>query len=140
MRHNRDMAETITIQDQRKNQVPQLKVDTDRLYILLDKAGVELSDSLEIRLRFRDSNGPHGTTRQIGPNSYRVVLNVRYEKHTLSENAQYVVNNTLLHEFRHVAQMQGPKSLSSDYNGWSETEARKFGRTIKGQTEFYAVS
>lgn len=128
----------ITYQDQRKSGV-EISVDLDTLYILADKAGVP--DGTKIKLRLRDTNGPYGLTQPTSE-GYRVVLNIRYSKNQLSEDARYVVNNTLLHELRHVAQgcERGWASLSGDYQGWSETEAREYGRTIKGQSEFFALS
>ncbi len=133
----------ITYQDQRKSQTTKIDADLDGLYILADKAGIDLNGA-DVRIRLRDENGPYGYTSPLGGNAFRVVINIRYKKNALSEDAKYVVNNTLLHELRHVTQMQasanGEKSLSHDYEGWSETEAREYGRTIKGQAEFFALS
>lgn len=129
----------ITYQDQRKTKATEISVDMDNLYILADKAGVP--DGTEVRVRLRDGNGPFGFTTKHSW-GYRVVVNVRYHKHHLSDAAKYVVNNTLLHELRHVAQGQekGWNALDGDYHGWSETEAREYGRTIKGQGEFFALN
>ncbi len=129
----------ITYSDQRKSKRTGIDLDLDTLYILADKAGIP--DGTEVRVRLRDGNGPYGFTSHLGNNTYRVVLNIRYTKLVLSEAAQYVVNNTLLHELRHVAQGQesGWKALSGSYDGWSETEAREYGRTIKGESEFFAL-
>jgi len=135
--------QNITYQDQRKSQTTKIDADLDGLYILADKAGIDLS-GVDVRIRLRDGNGPYGYTKPLGNNRYRVVINIRYKKSALSEAAKYVVNNTLLHELRHVTQMQasanGSKSLSHDYDGWSETEARDYGKSIKGQAEFFALS
>lgn len=130
----------ITYQDQRKGQHTSVSVDEDVLRTLAEKAGIP--EGTEVRVRIRNENGPYGYTKQIAPNTYRVVINIRNSKPALSEGARYVVNNTLLHELRHAAQGQesGWHSLSSSYEGWSETEARKYGRTIKGQSEFFALS
>ena len=115
-------------------------MDEDLLRTLAEKAGIP--EGTEVRVRFRSENGPYGYTKPVGHNAYRVVVNIRNKKSALSEGARYVVNNTLLHELRHVAQgcESGWHKLSHDYNGWSEKEARKYGRTIKGQAEFFAVS
>ncbi len=133
----------ITFQDQRASKTTTINADLDSLYILADKAGINLNGA-DVRIRLRDENGPYGYTKPLGNNTFRVVINIRYKKIALSDDAKYVVNNTLLHELRHVTQMQasakGEKSLSLDYEGWSETEARKYGRTIKGQAEFFALS
>jgi len=128
----------ITYQDQRKSGT-EITVDLDALYILADKAGIP--DGTEVRVRIRNGSGPYGFTSQIAKNTYRIVLNIRNPKASLSEGARYVVNNTLLHELRHVAQGQesGWASLSGDYQGWSETEAREYGRTIKGEAQFFAI-
>jgi len=130
----------ITYQDQRSGKATEISMDEDILRTLAEKAGIP--EATEVRVRVRAENGPYGYTKQLSKNVYRVVINIRNSKPALSEGARYVVNNTLLHELRHVAQGQesGWHSLSGQYNGWSETEARKFGRTIKGQSEFFAVS
>lgn len=130
----------ITYQDQRKTKTTSISMDEDLLRTLAEKAGIPAGT--EVRVRFRSENGPYGYTKQLSKNVYRVVVNIRNSKPALSEGARYVVNNTLLHELRHVAQGQesGWHALSGSYEGWSETEARKYGRTIKGQSEFYAVS
>lgn len=129
----------ITYQDQRSSGT-EISVDLDVLHTLAGKAGIP--DGTEVRVRVRSENGPYGYTKQLSADTYRVVINIRNPKASLSEDARYVVNNTLLHELRHVAQGQesGWASLSGDYQGWSETEARKVGRTIKGQSEFFALS
>lgn len=130
----------ISIQDQRKGTVPSLHIDQDLVEAYCGMAGVDLSDQGTLKIRFRDGSGPYGTTSQTS-DGYRVVINIRYSKLTLSPNASYVVSNTLLHELRHVAQGQekGWKALDPDYNGWSETEAREYGRQIKGDDSLYAV-
>jgi len=129
----------ITYQDQRSDKRTEISMDLDALYILADKAGIP--DGTEVRVRIRNEGGAYGYTSQIGKNTYRVVINIRNKKIALSEGAQYVVNNTLLHELHHVAQGQdsGWASLSGDYEGWSEVAARKVGRTIKGEDQFFAI-
>lgn len=133
------MAE-LTFSDQRKSKSTEIKVDMDNLHILSEIAGVDLNGA-DVRVRLRDGDGPYGFTSQIGANAYRVVINIRYKKPFLSEGAQYVVNNTLLHELRHVAQGQqkGWNALSHSYEGWSETEAREYGRKIKEQADVFAL-
>lgn len=133
------MGMEINYTDQRKDKATEITVDMDTLYILAEKAGIP--DGTKIRFRLRDGNGPYGFTSKLGENEYRVVINLRYDKPQLSESAQYVVNNTVLHELRHVAQGEesGWHSLSGAYEGWSETEAREYGRTIKGEAVFYAL-
>lgn len=130
----------ITYQDQRNTKATDINADLDVLTTLAQKAGIP--QGTEVRIRLRDENGPYGYTKQLSPNAYRVVVNVRYSKPTLSEAARYVVNNTMLHELRHVGQAQesGWASLSGSYEGWSETEAREVGRTIKDQSEFFALN
>ena len=131
----------ITYQDQRKNPATKITADLDTLTVLAQKAGIPEGPEVRIRLRSGDG-GRYGYTHQIAKDTYRIVIGIEYAKATLSEGAQYVVNNTLLHEMRHVAQGQesGWETLSSAYEGWSETEAREYGRTIKGQPEFNALS
>ena len=129
----------LTFQDQRKNPTTEITADLDGLHILAEKAGIP--DGTEVRIRLRSDDGPYGYTTQIAQGVYRVVINIRKKKNALSEGAQYVVNNTMLHELRHVAQgcESGWGSLSGAYEGWSETEAREYGRTIKGEAKFFAL-
>jgi hypothetical protein len=128
----------IDYSDQRSNKVTEIAVDMDNLYILCEKAGVP--DGTQVRVRVRDEKGRYGFTEKHSW-GYRVVVNVNYSKPQLSEAAQYVVNNTLLHELRHVAQgaVVGWHKLSGDYHGWSEVEAREYGKKMQGEDEFYAL-
>jgi hypothetical protein len=130
----------IQITDQRKGQVPVLVIDHDTVEAYCGMAGVDLSGPGTLKIRIRDGKGPFGFTAPCS-GGFRVVLNVRYSKLALSESASYVVSNTLLHELRHVAQGQekGWSALSGDYHGWSEVEAREYGRMIKGQPEMAAI-
>ncbi len=134
------MGMEITYQDQRKDKTTEITADLEGLHILATKAGIP--EGTEVRIRLRSENGRYGYTTKISQNVYRVVINIQNKKAQLSESAQYVVNNTMLHELRHVAQGQesGWHSLSGSYEGWSETEAREYGRTIKGQSEFFALT
>lgn len=138
MAESEERKVNIDFSDQRTGGT-EISADLDRLYILADKAGIP--DGIEVRIRLRSEIGPYGYTKKIGPKAYRVVINIRNPKAKLSDGAQYVVNNTLLHELRHVAQGEasGWHTLTGDYSGWSETEAREYGRTIKGQSEFFAL-
>lgn len=134
------MSTVIDIQDQRPaDSIPVLQFDHDMVEAYCAVAGIDLPKVKSLKIRFRAGSGPYGYTNDLGGGRYRVVINIRYKKVALSEAARYVVNNTLLHELRHVAQMQGPTALSPAYEGWSETEAREFGRKVKGQTDFVAV-
>lgn len=128
----------ITYQDQRKDKSTDLTIDQDVLRELAEIAGI--TEGTLVKVRVRDGNGPYGFTAPC-TGGYRVVLNVRYGKPELSAAARYVVNNTLLHELRHVGQgiESGWHKLSGSYDGWSETEARKVGRTIKGNEAAYAI-
>lgn len=130
----------IEITDQRKSQVPLLHIDNDVVEAYCGIAGVDLNQSGTLKIRLRDGNGPYGSTSPTS-DGYRVVINIRYSKLSLSESASYVVSNTLLHEIRHVAQFQekGKNGLSGDYNGPDETEAREYGRKIKGDQSLYAI-
>lgn len=130
----------VTYQDQRKNPTTKVAHNMDAIRVLCEKAGIPANT--EVRIRIRNGAGPYGFTSPVGKNAYRVVLNIRNAKDSLSDAARYVVNNTLLHELRHVAQGEesGWGSLSGSYEGWSEKEAREYGRTIKGQGEFFALT
>jgi hypothetical protein len=136
----------IDIADQRKGDkvVPLLHIDSDLVEAYCGLAGVDLSGSGTLKIRFRDWKPglPYGHTETPSADgSFRVVIHINYSKLSLSESASYVVSNTLLHELRHVAQGQekGWGALSGDYHGWSETEAREYGRLIKGDQSMYAV-
>lgn len=128
----------IDIQDQRKTKATALHIDAELVAHYCQVAGV---DPAKVKIRFRDGGGPYGFTAPCGGGKYRVVVNVRYGKAQLSESAAYVVSNTLLHELRHAGQGEerGWGALSGAYEGWSETEAREYGRKIKGHSEQYAV-
>ena len=129
----------INIKDQRKNPGTEINIDPALVEEYAKIAGIDHTDCV-IKIRFRNGAGPYGFT---GPctGGFRVVINIRNSKATLSEGAAYVVSNTLLHELRHAGQGQesGWHSLSGDYQGWSETEAREYGRKIKGNPAMYAV-
>lgn len=131
----------IDISDQREGDLPIIQIDRDLVEAYLGVAGVDLSGSgvVKIRIRKGRAGDPYGFT-QPTKDGYRIVINIRYHKLYLSEAASYVVSNTLLHEIRHVAQFQQKGlSVSPQYDGVDEVEAREFGRLIKGQTEMYAV-
>lgn len=135
------MSTVIDIQDQRPaGSVPVLHIDTDLVEAYCAIAGVDLTTGETIKIRFRSGSGPYGTTSMTST-GYRIVINIRYKKVALSEAASYVVSNTLLHELRHVAQAQETEwaLLDPAYNGWSETDARKYGRKVKGQSDMMAV-
>jgi hypothetical protein len=127
----------IDIADQRKDRTTSLSIDPEIVSDYCKLAGV---DPAKVRIRVRDEQGAYGYTRPVA-GGYRVVINIRYGKPQLSIEAAYVVSNTLLHELRHCGQGEerGWSALSGDYQGWSEVEAREVGRSIKGQTERYAI-
>jgi hypothetical protein len=105
----------------------------------LQAAGVVVGPGTRIRLRLREQAHPgqQGLAQRIGPDRYRVVIHVA-PKDRLEDRHLYVLNNSLLHELRHVAQMQadpehGAKYLHQNLTvGYEanafEVEARYYGR------------
>ncbi len=131
-----------TIKDKRHKQTPALGIDETLVGIYAEMAGVDLDDDVEVRIYFTDHgmSTPYGDTTPR-PYGYRVRINVQYGKVEFSESARYVLSNTVLHELRHVAQMQANGGTISrhQYNQWAEAEAQDYGRKIKGQPNLYAV-
>lgn len=137
----RDDDTTVNIQDQRSVKTTKVSMSEAAIRAYCDIAAVDLSTAGELKIRLRDHPGPYGFTQALTNGGFRVVLNVIYDKEVLSEAARYVLSNTLLHELHHVAQAQqmGWGSLDPSHDGWSETEAREYGRLIKGHPLLYTV-
>ena len=105
----------------------------------LEAVGLTVGPQTEIRLRLRAQThlGQQGSTTRIGPDAYRVVVCVA-DKPALADRHLYVVNNSLLHELRHVHQLQQDPDFEAAYAhqnanvGYAdnpyEIEARYYGR------------
>jgi hypothetical protein len=129
----------VNFEDQRKKGPP-LRVDPDALHAAMEAAGVKITPDLKIRLRLRDQNSAgtdQGLTQRLGPNEFRVVVKVA-NKPQFKPHHLYILNNSLVHEFRHVRQEQDDPQFGQKYAqqnltvGYGknkyEIEAREYGR------------
>lgn len=134
-------AHCIDIKDFRKESRQQkspMIFDVEAIEVALAVVGVEITPNLQIKVRIKDGDGnAQGLCQQLGKESFRVTVRVA-KKAAYADRHHYVVNNSLLHELRHVAQMQadpqqGQKyALANKVMGYGENpyevEARFFGR------------
>jgi hypothetical protein len=116
-----------------------LTIDADALDAAIAAAGVTVSANTVIKLRLRPQTQPgqQGSTRRLGADQYRIVIHVA-PKPAFADAHLYVINNSLLHELRHVAQMQQDPDHAAHYAhqnltvGYAsnkyEIEARHWGR------------
>lgn len=134
----RNPVRGVDFEDQRKSG-PKIEVDPARMNAALRAAGVVGGKDFRVKVRVRDQAqaGQQGVAQQIGPNSFRVVISVA-PKARLENRHLYVLNNSLVHEMRHVAQHQQDPDMSAKYvhfqqtvgyaNNPYEVEARAYGR------------
>lgn len=132
-------SDAVNLRDDRPAGAAPLKVDATRLEVALDAACVTVGPQTEVRLRLRAQTHPgqQGSTKRIGPDAYRVVVCVA-DKPNLADRHLYVVNNSLLHELRHVHQLQQDPDFEAAYahqnatvgyaDNLYEIEARYYGR------------
>lgn len=132
-------SNAVDLRDDRPPGAAPLEIDADGLDAALEAVGVTVAPGTEIRLRLRVQSQPgeQGSTKRIGPDTYRVVIHVA-AKPTLEDRHLYVINNSLLHELRHVAQLQQDPNFEAAYahqnltvgyaNNTYEVEARYYGR------------
>ena len=116
-----------------------LHTDTEALEIAMAIAGVEVTPNLVIKVRVKDqrSAGQQGEAKRIGPEAFLVKIRVAGKGH-YEDRHHYVLNNSLIHELRHVAQMQQDEAFGAKYAkanatvGYGsnpyEVEAREYGR------------
>jgi hypothetical protein len=127
---------TVDAKDYRKNKAAKFTLDTAALQKALAAAGV--LPGAFIKLRLVDGDGKkQGQAQRIGPNAFRVIVRV-LPKASYGDAQMYVLNNSLVHELRHVAQMQANPGFTLAYSKASksvgyhnnpfEVEARYFGR------------
>lgn len=133
------LSDAIDLRDDRPPGCAPLAVDTDALDAALHAAGVAVGADTQIRLRLRPqtASGQQGSTRKIGPDTYRVIVHVA-AKPVLADRHLYVVNNSLVHELRHVHQHQVDPEFHTAYVNHNltvgyaanpyEVEARYYGR------------
>lgn len=132
-------SDAVDLRDDRPAGAAPLKVDAARLDVALEAVGVSVGPSTEVRLRLRAQTHPgqQGSTKRIGRDAYRVVVHVA-DKRSLADRHLYAVNNSLLHELRHVHQLQQDPDFEAAYAhqnatvGYAdnpyEVEARYYGR------------
>jgi hypothetical protein len=112
-----DPASAVDFQDYRKDKSIPLKIDKKALSKAMEAVGIKTTPNTKIRLRLWSASSKHGTygqTQQIGPDEYRVVVRVLSGKGT-KDSHFYVMNNSLLHELRHVTQMQSDPNHQANY-------------------------
>lgn len=126
-------SDAIDFVDQRKSGPP-IAIDYDAMDAALEAAGVQVTPNTKIKLRLRDAYKAQGSTLKLGPDEYRVVV-LALDKPKLKDRHLYVINNSLVHELRHVHQMQNgehydkPVKTFNDYwNQGMEVEGRYWGR------------
>lgn len=129
----------IHFRDDRPPGSASVRVEQEAMAAALEAAGVVVGPGTRIRLRLREQTHPgqQGLAQRIGPDRYRVVIHVA-PKERLEDRHLYVLNNSLLHELRHVAQMQGDPEHGAKYlhqnltvgytSNAYEVEARYYGR------------
>ena len=132
-------SDAVDVRDGRPAGATPLMVDADALDATISAAGVTVSASTVIKLRLRPQAKPgqQGSTRRLGADQYRIVIHVA-PKPVFGDHHLYVVNNSVLHELRHVAQMQHDPDYVASYAhenltvGYTdnkyEVEARYWGR------------
>lgn len=136
------MEHVVDIKDTRKAsriaKAP-LVFDREAVEIAMAVCGVEVGPETCIKLRVTDesSKGEAGYTRRIGPDAFIVKVRV-LKKDTYTDVHTYVINNSLVHELRHVAQMQALPGFEAAYavetaaKGYRanafEADAREHGR------------
>lgn len=132
-------ADAVDVRDDRPAGATELAVATEALEQAMAAAGVKAGGDTEIRLRLRaqDHPGQQGHCTRLGKDSFRVVVRVA-DKPEFADRHLYVINNSLVHELRHVAQMQTDPNHASAYahqqatagyqHNTFEVEARQYGR------------
>jgi hypothetical protein len=133
------LSDAVDLRDDRPSGSAPLVVDPDGMDAAIRAAGVQVGPETRIRLRLRAQSyaGEQGSAAQVGPGDYRLVVHVA-PKDKLEDRHLYVLNNSLIHELRHVRQMQDDPEHGAKYMhqnltvGYAknkyELEARRFGR------------
>jgi hypothetical protein len=126
------------IEDQRKPGAPPIHLDADRFEAAATAVGIDISKVNSIKLRFRDLGQHQGVTQNLGGGNFRVVVGIK-RKPAYEDRHLYVVNNSLVHELRHVTQMQNGntveyKATKQEYEAEAPQHA-KAGGYIKMEAE-----
>ena len=110
-------TDIITVRDARKSTRQAkhpLVLDREALDIACAIVGVELGQGGTILVELRDAaSGKQGFARRTRK-GFKVVLFVT-KKDTYEDRHHYVINNSLCHELRHVAQMQADEDFTAKY-------------------------
>lgn len=109
-------SDAVDVRDDRPAGATPLTIDADALDAAITAAGVTVSAHTLIKLRLRPQTQPsqQGSTRGLGADRYRIVVHVA-SKPAFADHHLYVINNSLLHELRHVAQMQHEPDHAAHY-------------------------
>jgi GNAT superfamily N-acetyltransferase len=119
------------IEDQRKHGKQPIHLDTDKFEAAATAAGIDISKVKSLKLRFRDLGEEQGVTTDLGGGNYRVVVGIKPKK-AYEDRHLYVVNNSLVHELRHVAQYQNGntvqyKATKQEYEAEAPQHAKEGG-------------
>lgn len=131
----------LTIADRRKasrQAKNELRFSREAAEIILAVVGVEITPNLVIKVTLVDVDAKkQGVARRVGPEAFEVTISVAGKAH-YEDRHHYVINNSLCHELRHVAQMQADENFAAKYAAASkkvgygrnpyEVEARFYGR------------
>jgi hypothetical protein len=132
-------SDAVHVRDDRPPGSTPIHIDADALDVALEATGVTVGPHTVIKVRLRPQTAPgqQGSARRLGPDEYRVVVHVA-DKAKFEDHHLYVINNSLLHELRHVTQMQhdpdhelayANENLTVGYaKNKYEVEARYYGR------------
>lgn len=93
--------------------------------------GVDLGPETHIILCLTDEAAgdkakQKGYMRQVGPDAYIIKVRVRKQP-VWADRHYYVLNNTLLHELRHVAQAQACRKMGLNFGEIAATELAEHG-------------
>ena len=100
------------IQDQRKHGKQPIHLDADKFEAAAIAVGIDIGKVKSLKVRFRDLSQHQGVTQNLGDGNFRVVVGIK-PKDKYEDRHLYVVNNSLVHELRHVTQMQ--KGNTTEY-------------------------
>lgn len=122
------------VKDQRVKGTAPVYVDLSTLDKIAEEVDFpKLESPIEIRIRLRDlkDDGYVGHVTTVAPFVYRLVICL-LPKTKFSAKAQYVLNNTLIHEMRHVAQFETYGVIATAMmQNEMEDEAQEYGRKAR---------
>lgn len=104
----------ITVTNRRNHAHTDLRLDPDTLLNVAHRVGISGSPKIDITLKHKQSFGDQGSCTKINPNHYAITVYVM-DKDTMSPAALYAINNSLIHELRHVTQHQHDRQMNQRY-------------------------